>query len=84
MEWSENEIKWLLDGKLFSAFSKKDFGEINYPFNENFFLIINMAVGGNWLGNPDINNYKNQKLIVAYVGFLKRKIRIPLFINILI
>ena len=34
LEWSENEIKWFLDVKLFSSFSKKDFGEINYPFIE--------------------------------------------------
>ena len=73
LEWSENEIKWLLDGKLFSSFSKRDFGEINYPFNEEFFLIINLAVGGNWPGNPDINSYKNQKLIVDYVRVFEKK-----------
>ena len=73
LEWNENEIKWFLDGKLFSSFSKKDFGEINYPFNEDFFLIINLAVGGNWPGNPEINMYKNQFLIVDYVRVFEKK-----------
>ena len=73
LEWNENEIKWFLDGKLFSSFSKKDFGEINYPFNEDFFLIINLAVGGNWPGNPDINIYKNQFLVVDYVRVFEKK-----------
>ena len=73
LEWSENEIKWFLDGKLFSSFSKKYFGEINYPFIEDFFLIINLAVGGNWPGNPDINIYKNQFLVVNYVRVFDKK-----------
>ena len=73
LEWSENEIKWFLDGKLFSSFSKNDFGKINYPFNEDFFLIINLAVGGNWPGNPDINMYKNQFLVVDYVRVFEKK-----------
>lgn len=73
LEWSKDEIKWLLDGKIYSSFSKKDFGEINYPFNEAFFLIINMAVGGNWPGNPDKESFKDQKLIVDYVRVFEKK-----------
>ena len=73
LEWNENEITWFLDGKSFSTFSKKDFGEINYPFNEDFFLIINLALGGNWPGNPDINIYKNQLLVVDYVRVFEKK-----------
>lgn len=73
LEWNENEIKWFLDGKSYSSFSKKDFGEINYPFNEEFFLIINLAVGGDWPGNPDKRSYKNQKLIVDYVRVFEKK-----------
>ena len=55
----EIEIKWFLNNKLFSSFSKKDFGEINYPFNKDFFLIINLQIGRNRPGNSDINSYKN-------------------------
>ena len=73
LEWSENEIKWFLDGKLFSSFSKKDFGEINYPFNKDFFLIINLQIGRNRPGNSDINMYKNQFLVVDYVRVFEKK-----------
>ena len=55
----ENKIIWFLDGKLFSSFSKKDFGVIIYPFNKDFFLIINLQIGRNRPGNSDINSYKN-------------------------
>ena len=73
LEWTEDNISWLLDGKLFSSFNKKDFGKINYPFNEEFFFIINLAVGGNWPGNPDFNTYINQKLVVDYIRVFEKK-----------
>lgn len=73
IEWEENQIKWFLDGNLFSSFSKKDFGTNNYPFNEDFFFIINLAVGGNWPGNPDMMNFKNQFFVIDYVRVYQKK-----------
>ena len=46
---------------------KADFGAINYPFNEEFFLIFNLAVGGNWPGSPDATTQFPQWLIVDYI-----------------
>ena len=34
--------------------------------------IINLAVGGNWPGNPHHENYVNQKLIVDYVRVFEK------------
>lgn len=67
IEWKLNEIKWLLDGVVFSTHTLAEFGANNYPFNEDFFLIINMAVGGNWPGNPDATTYLPQWLILDYI-----------------
>ncbi len=67
LEWKENSIKWFLDGVLFSTYTSADFGSANYPFNEDFFMIINLAVGGNWPGNPDATTYFPQWLIVDYI-----------------
>ncbi len=67
LEWEENQLKWYLDGKLFSSYSIKDFGKNNYPFNEDFFFIINLAVGGNWPGSPDTINFKNQQFVIDYI-----------------
>jgi beta-glucanase (GH16 family) len=36
-------------------------------FKEKFFLIFNMAVGGNWPGNPDASTIFPQKMYVDYV-----------------
>lgn len=67
LEWKMNEIKWFVDGNLFSTYTNADFGTNNYPFNEEFFLIINLAVGGNWPGSPDPTTYFPQWLILDYV-----------------
>lgn len=67
IEWKQDQIKWLVDGNVYSTYTSADFGTNNYPFNQNFFLIINMAVGGNWPGNPDATTYLPQWLIVDYI-----------------
>ena len=67
LEWKENEIQWLIDGNLFSTVRKSDLGTSQYPFNEPFYLLINLAVGGNWPGAPDADTYFPQHLIVDYV-----------------
>ncbi|OLY91566.1 Calx-beta domain-containing protein [Cnuella takakiae] len=67
LEWKEDQIQWLIDGNVFSTISKADLGTNNYPFNEAFHLIVNLAVGGNWPGNPDASTYFPAWLIVDYV-----------------
>lgn len=67
LEWKEDQIKWLVDGNVFSTVNKADLGANNYPFNEEFFLIVNLAVGGNWPGSPDATTYFPAWLIVDYI-----------------
>lgn len=67
LEWKQDQIKWFVDGNLYSTINKADIGANNYPFNEEFYLIFNLAVGGNWPGNPDASTYFPQWLIVDYV-----------------
>ncbi|MDF2188021.1 family 16 glycosylhydrolase [Paraflavitalea sp. CAU 1676] len=67
LEWKQDQIQWLVDGQVFSTVTKADLGANNYPFNEEFFVIFNLAVGGNWPGSPDANTYFPQWLIVDYI-----------------
>jgi beta-glucanase (GH16 family) len=67
INWKQDKIEWLIDGNIFSTADKSAFGSNNYPFNEDFYLLINLAVGGNWPGNPDATTYFPQWLIVDYV-----------------
>lgn len=67
LEWKQDQIRWYVDGALFATVNKSQFGTVNYPFNESFFLIFNLAVGGNWPGSPDANTTFPQWLMVDYV-----------------
>jgi beta-glucanase (GH16 family) len=71
LEWKENEIKWFLDGTPFATLTKADLAAYNYPYNEYFYLIFNLAVGGNWPGSPNAATYFPQWLIVDYVRVYK-------------
>ena len=67
LEWEEDEIRWYIDQNLYATINKADIGNNNYPFNERFFFIINMAVGGNLPGSPDASTVFPQHLIVDYI-----------------
>lgn len=67
LEWKQDQIKWFVDGNLYATTNKADVGTQNYPFNEQFFLIFNLAVGGNWPGSPDASTVFPQWFIIDYV-----------------
>ncbi len=63
--WNQNSITWLLDNVTYKTV---DISPANMSaFQEKFFLIFNMAVGGNWPGNPDGTTIFPQKMYVDYV-----------------
>lgn len=72
MEWEQDIMKFYIDDNLYSTVAKADLGALNYPFNEQFYFIINLAVGGNWPGAPDANTVFPQWLIVDYVRIYQK------------
>ncbi len=61
-EWEPGKISWYVDGKLLHSendwFTKSDgqkAREYPAPFNQPFYIILNLAVGGNWPGSPEKN-----------------------------
>ncbi len=67
IEWEQDRIRWLLDGEQFHEITPADMGGAAYPFNQPFFFIFNVAVGGNWPGSPDNSTVFPQRMIVDYV-----------------
>jgi beta-glucanase (GH16 family) len=65
IEWQEGYIKWYMDDQLY--FEVNDSGIFPYPFNQDFFFIFNVAVGGNWPGSPDNTTIFPQYMVVDYV-----------------
>lgn len=66
-EWKQDQMQWIVDGNVYATFTKADVGANNYPFNESFYFLINLAVGGNLPGPPDANTLFPEWLIVDYI-----------------
>ncbi len=65
IEWTPTTITWYVDDVQFNVIdiTPADLAE----FHQSFFLIFNVAVGGNWPGSPDASTLFPQHLIVDYV-----------------
>lgn len=81
-EWDPGEIRFYVDGKLFYKtsdwFSKKQgFGEVAYPapYDQPFYIILNLAVGGSWPGKPDAEKEfgDNAQMVVDYVKVYQKE-----------
>ena len=75
---SKDQIRLYLDGKQYYSFSASGAGPNPYPFNNNFFVVLNVAVGGNFLGNPSSANINSsttfpQQMQVDYVRYYQYK-----------
>ena len=68
IEWSAQSIKFLVDGEVYSTVTKSSLPDgAGWAFDKPFFLLLNLAVGGNWPGNPDSTTRFPQSLVVDWV-----------------
>ena len=81
IEWEPGEIRWYVDGEMYYATSdwftaSAGQAEKPYPapFNQPFYVILNVAVGGNWPGNPDETTPFDERaaMRVDYVRFFQK------------
>lgn len=69
VEWTENHINWYVDDVLYNQITREKVEEKGgqWVFDNSFFMILNLAVGGNLPGSPDNNTTFPQRMIVDYV-----------------
>jgi len=68
IEWETNRIRWYVDNNLyFNATPANLPAGKQWVFNAPQFLIMNLAVGGNWPGNPNGSTTFPQRMTVDYV-----------------
>ena len=61
-----DRVQWLVNGELYHEQYLPDSLDFK-PFDNPFFLIFNVAVGGNWPGSPDGSTQFPQRMVVDYV-----------------
>jgi beta-glucanase (GH16 family) len=66
VEWTPTEIRWYLDGVQYHSVTPSTVPG-TWVFNHDFFIILNVAVGGYWPGYPDATTTFPQRMTVDYV-----------------
>ena len=69
LEWEENEMRWYVDGVHYATQTAwwSAGGAYPAPFDQHFHLLLNVAVGGDWPGDPNGSTQFPQELVVDYV-----------------
>ena len=74
-DWEPGKITWYVDGKKYHEESNwhsttEGQGTLTYPapFDQPFYIILNLAVGGSWVGNPnEETSFVDNPFVVDYV-----------------
>lgn len=68
---SRDQLRFFLDGRPYYTFTAADAAP--YPFNNPFFVVLNVAVGGDFVGSPDATTAFPQQMQVDYVRYYQYK-----------
>jgi beta-glucanase (GH16 family) len=79
VEWEPTEMRWYIDGELYSTQNDWATSGAAYPapFDQEFHLLVNVAVGGNWPGPTDDTSVFPQTMEVDYIRVYQNGNRPP-------
>jgi beta-glucanase (GH16 family) len=74
LEWEAGTIRWYVDGKLTQTQTKweSNGGKFPAPFDQEFHILLNLAIGGGFPGNPDGTTRFPREMLVDYVRVYQR------------
>lgn len=73
IEWETNRLRWYVDGQQYFTAATNNLPKgTTWVFTRPQFLILNVAVGGNWPGNPNGSTPFPQRMTVDYVRVYAR------------
>ncbi|MCA9059637.1 MAG: glycoside hydrolase family 16 protein [Planctomycetaceae bacterium] len=74
LEWKAGEMKWFVDDTLYQTQTKWNSagGPFPAPFDQKFHLILNLAVGGQFVGAPDATTTFPSRMEVDFVRVYQR------------
>jgi len=68
VEWENNVFRWYVDGNLYFTLNRSTVeSRGQWVFDHPHFIILNLAVGGAWPGNPDGTTVFPQRMYIDYV-----------------
>lgn len=67
IDWTEDKIDFFIDDDLFYSFEPKQKNKETWPFDQPFYIIVNLAVGGNFGGAEVDDTVLPQEFIVDYI-----------------
>ncbi len=67
IDWTEEHIEFLIDGDSFYTFAPKYKDETTWPFDQPFYILVNMAIGGGF-GGPEVDDsIFPQDFVIDYI-----------------
>jgi beta-glucanase (GH16 family) len=73
VEWERDVIRFYCDNVLYKTRTPKDLPPgTMWVYNQPFFILLNVAVGGDWPGSPDATTSFPQEMLVDYVRVYQR------------
>lgn len=72
IEWEPSVVRFYVDGHCYETRTPADTSGKRWVFNHPFFIILNVAVGGDFPGNPDASTVFPQRMLVDYVRVYQR------------
>ena len=73
VEWKPGEIRWLVDEHEYRRRTPADLpAGAPWVFDHPFFMLLNVAVGGAWPGEPDASTVMPQQMLVDYVRVYRK------------
>lgn len=68
VSWQPNQIVWSMDGQVYHRLTPASLpAGAHWVYDQPFFLLLNVAVGGSWPGDPDSTTTFPQQMVVDYV-----------------
>ncbi len=67
IEWTPEKIDFFVDDQKYYSFENDNGSSATWPFNQPFYIILNLAVGGGWVGTPGESSVFPAIMEVDYV-----------------
>ncbi|GAC1419081.1 MAG: hypothetical protein NVS1B13_03330 [Flavisolibacter sp.] len=74
IEWTPQMVQWSVDSIPYYTYRDPGLGHDGWPYNKDFFMILNIAVGGDWGGAQGVDaSVFPQQMLVDYVRVYQLK-----------